>query len=134
MSDSAKYNGRYFAVWMFFLGLLVVSLLACPSVLFAGQDAGNATVQSIKPVPDFNGKDIPGPPPFVSDVYDGQGPVDRIARNVIVIGDVLYKLSSPNMASGFKVGDYVGFIKNENGKIVRIEKVKNVNSDRPLKN
>lgn len=123
MSGDIRYNITHSVFRMIFLGITVVLILCNSSVLPAAQQADDMTIQTIESVPDINPSDS-------SDVqddlntYNDQGTIDRIAADEMVIGDTLYKFTAPNIASGFSVGDYVRIIKNNAGKIIRLEKIK----------
>jgi|GEM_PF-5242123 len=129
MLKNKNYDIKYLKIGAIVLTVTVFIVLSGISLSIAGNN-GDMTIQSINPVPELNQA---GPSETRDDTQadtqvmpNDQGIIDRIAENEIVIDDILYKFSSPGLASGFKVGDHVRFIRNRAGMIVRLEKIKKV--------
>ena len=103
--------------------ILLIFTVMCgmASVSFAAEDRGVSVIlQPIHKVPAAATGDM-DIQAAIEKAFDGQGRIDRIGEARVIINDQIHMLSGPNVSSGFHAGQYVGFVKNDAGEIVRME-------------
>ena len=113
---------RYRMVKLLIIALLVAGMSYIPATVSCAAEGKteSKTVQSIPPVPAFNPVmiNIQG---AIDNNFNGQGWIDDIRDNVIIINDNGHEFSDSGVVSGFSVGQYVGFKLDDSGQVTELE-------------
>lgn len=114
------------------LSLILIAgllLFAIPVLAAEGaSEAGGIAIRSLERPMSVNTAGIDS---AVQKAFDGQGTIDRIDKNAVVIDDIGLKLSSPGVGQSFHKGQYVGYKTDASGAIIEIQPLTRPGATRP---
>ncbi|NOY68079.1 MAG: hypothetical protein GXP53_01095 [Deltaproteobacteria bacterium] len=126
MINSKTYRLRRRLVAGLVTGLL---LFAIPVLAAEGtSSSGGIAIRSLQKAASVNTAGIDS---AVQKAFDGQGTIDRIDENAVVIDDIGLKLLSPGVGQAFHKGRYVGYKTDASGVVIEIQPLTRPAAARP---